>query len=59
MLVVIIPENVKEAHKNWTFTYFTGGSNSDHADKFKPLDQDILITASLAVETGLVTSVLF
>jgi hypothetical protein len=58
-LVVIIPENVREEHKEWSNLYMTGGKNEGNPDKFKPTDEDILITAAVAVETGVVTSVLF
>jgi PhoPQ-activated pathogenicity-related protein len=35
ILVVIIPENVKEEHKDWSFIYITGGNNEGSPDKFK------------------------
>jgi PhoPQ-activated pathogenicity-related protein len=56
---VIIPENVKENKQSWSTLYMTGGKNEGEPEHFKTLDEDILVTAAIAVETGVVTSVLF
>lgn len=58
-LVVIVPSNLDtEAYKHNASLYVTGGTNTG-APPSSPTDEDLLVAATLAMNTGTITGTLF
>lgn len=56
-LVVFVPENIKDANKDFGFLWITDGSNTDAIPNKKNYNIDV--AARISCETGLVTASLF